>query len=292
MNTFDWNWFFAAYAQCGAALIGIISAFIISKLLGENDKYEAITEKLQSAVLKKDDLLKRISNRFFHWHDRLTIEYDYDLSKAIENGTFSGLSDEHMLEKLYQVIPGLFKVEECIDYLSSKIEKVSEQSGSSYGGAAFRLAGVPPEGLLNKLSEEREKVRHLQIDSETLIEEFRSLRHSLISTRKNIGPINNTIYILSLGLFLTVIYPLHFIPLALNESPIIGLSLGVVMDNVLSIKGIFLFILAITIYSIFIYFFFLLRSLKLKYLASIESIDEQWLGVEYYCRYFRQNIGD
>ncbi|RWX47315.1 hypothetical protein H206_03730, partial [Candidatus Electrothrix aarhusensis] len=44
----DWNWFFAAFAQCGAALIGIIAAFIISKLLAEDNKYDSIKIKLES----------------------------------------------------------------------------------------------------------------------------------------------------------------------------------------------------------------------------------------------------
>ena len=55
----DWNWFFAAFAQCGAALIGIISAFIISKLLAEDNKYDSIKIKLENLKIARD------SERYF-----------------------------------------------------------------------------------------------------------------------------------------------------------------------------------------------------------------------------------
>ena len=44
---FDWNWFFAAFAQSGAALIGIIAAFIISKIIGELEKEEEFSRDLK-----------------------------------------------------------------------------------------------------------------------------------------------------------------------------------------------------------------------------------------------------
>lgn len=286
MNAFDWNWFFAAYAQCGAALIGIISAFIISKLLGENDKYETITEKLESSVIKKNDLLKRISNRYFDWHDRLSIKHEYDLGEAIENGEFSGLSNEKKLEKLYEIIPALYKVESCIDYLDSRINEASQKTSGSYLGSSLRSLDITPVGLWDKIIKEREVISQLKIESETLIEEFHSILHTLEATRNNLNPIKNTIYILSLGLLMTVIYPLHFMPLEVNQLPIIGFSLKIIKTNLYSIKGLLLVVLTVTIESIFVYFFLLLVSLNSKYKQSIESIDEQWLNLNYYSEYF------
>ncbi|WP_262887779.1 hypothetical protein [Flavobacterium bernardetii] len=37
----DWNWFFSSFCQSAAALIGIIGAFIISRLLGLGEKINA-----------------------------------------------------------------------------------------------------------------------------------------------------------------------------------------------------------------------------------------------------------
>ena len=47
----DWNWFFAAFAQSAAALIAIIGAFIISKLLGENEKEEMQSNKIDELII-------------------------------------------------------------------------------------------------------------------------------------------------------------------------------------------------------------------------------------------------
>jgi len=55
----DWNWFFAAFAQSAAALIAIIGAFIISKLLGENEKEEKQSNEIDELIQ-----LERICNAF------------------------------------------------------------------------------------------------------------------------------------------------------------------------------------------------------------------------------------
>ncbi|RWX50117.1 hypothetical protein VU01_13841 [Candidatus Electrothrix marina] len=121
--TLDWNWFFAAFAQCGAALIGIISAFIISKLLGENDKYEYIIKELEHSSIKKNELLKKISLRHFDWHDRLNIKYDSAIEDAIREDQFSDLTDEEKLKNIFSLIPELLRVENCISYLNSRINE-------------------------------------------------------------------------------------------------------------------------------------------------------------------------
>jgi len=126
--TLDWNWFFSAFAQCGAALIGIIAAFIISKLLGENDKYETIVNNLESLKNKRSYLIDKISVCRFDWYDRLNIEYGYDIHKAIEKGEFDELTDNQKLEKLFQINHGLFPTDNCLKYLNKEIIELQPQS--------------------------------------------------------------------------------------------------------------------------------------------------------------------
>ncbi|MBN1499380.1 MAG: hypothetical protein JW982_04465 [Spirochaetes bacterium] len=42
----DWNVFFSTYAQASAAIIGIIAAFTIAKLITENGEYETLKMNL------------------------------------------------------------------------------------------------------------------------------------------------------------------------------------------------------------------------------------------------------
>jgi len=284
----DWNWFFSAFAQCSAALIGIISAFIISKLLGENDKYEAIAGRLDSLVIKKNDLCKRVSNRNFDWYDRLNIEYESDLERAITQGAFANLTEEQKLERLFDLLPHLCRVEGCIDYLNAKIEELSGQSPRDLNLRA--LTHRPPDDIWDELSRERETIQNLQIECETLIDKLKSVLRDFETTRRNLKPIRNTIYILSAGLLFTVIYPLHFMPLPINESPFIDFSMKILLSNLLSMKGGLLVILTITIESILIYFLFITNSLKSKYSKSIESVDDSWLDIKHYSKYFRSVI--
>ncbi|RWX50133.1 hypothetical protein VU01_13814, partial [Candidatus Electrothrix marina] len=145
---------------------------------------------------------------------------------------------------------------------------------------------LPPKDLWDDLSKEREKIELLKVECEALIEKFILTKRDLEITRKNLSPINNTIYILSIGLLLTVIYPLHFMPMAVNKLPSIGLSFKTISSNLFSLKGGLLVLLTITIESIFLYFLVIIRSLKGKYNISINSIEKSWLNIGYYSKYF------
>ena len=287
--TFDWNWFFAAYAQCGAALIGIIAAFIISKLLGESDKYEALNQLLESLITKKDDLKKKVSNRHFDWHDRLSIAYSYELKEAIEKGDFRDLTEKQRLEKLFSIDPSLFRVDSCIDYLDKLIQENTPQYIDAGLGMKFKQLSVPkipPNGLWDKISDEREKINLLKLECENIINKLGKARKQLATTKSNLKPIKKTIYILSIGFFFSVIYPLHFLPLGINKLPSIGFSRDILFLNLFSIRGLLLFLLTLTIESIFVYFLTMTFGLERKYSNTISSVAEKWLDVGYFSKYY------
>ena len=288
--TTDWNWFFAAFAQCAAALIAIIGAFIISKLLGEVEKEEIQSSKIDQLLINYNDLLKRISARYFNWYDRTNIEYSRELEQAIRNNDFNSLNDEEKLDKLFKIEPDLFGTPCCLDLLDEKIAKFSSKSIPLFDGIShltYSLAPlVAPVGMWDKLSKEKETISQLKIESEKLIELFYKATKDISITQKSLGPIKVTIYILGIGLLLTVIYPLHFMPLKLNQNPTLSFSFELVCNHIFSINGLLLFLLTIVIEGIFGYFLWLIKSIEKKYISTSVRLEKKYFEISSYCQYF------
>jgi len=69
----DWNWFFSSIAQSGAALIGIIGAFLISRVLNEKDVNSTILHEFRDIAFKRTNVVHDIENIPFDWYNRNTI---------------------------------------------------------------------------------------------------------------------------------------------------------------------------------------------------------------------------
>jgi len=286
----NYNWFFASFAQCSAALIAIIGAFIISKLIGETEKEEQSKNDIENLRIHYYDLMNRISGRYFDWYDRQNINFSGDLRKAIENGEFDDKQDDEMLIKLFEIEPQLFRTEDCLSILKKRIKKLEPEKVDL--GIGFSMVNtkidysLPSKSIWDKLNQEKEAIDHLRIESETLIAKFTIAKNELLAKKKNLNPIRNTIYILAFGLILTVIYPLHFMPIAINEIPVIDFSLHNIYENIFSLKGLFLFSLTVVIEGIFIYFLWLINKTKRKINWTISQLGQEYFNIKSYSEYF------
>ena len=120
----DWNTFFATLSQSAAGLIAIIAAFVISKLLGENEKQEIFDSQISKLIIEYNDILQRLSVRKFEWYNRLNIEYSSEIEEAVKNGRFKDLEDNEKLALLYLIEPHLYRSEECLNELNKIIKKI------------------------------------------------------------------------------------------------------------------------------------------------------------------------
>ncbi|UII32269.1 hypothetical protein LVD17_00260 [Fulvivirga ulvae] len=287
----DWNWFFAAFAQCAAALIAILGAFIISKLIGEGEKEEKYAKIINDLIIKYNDLTKRISARHFEWYDRSTILYSRSIKDAITKGDFDELSDDEMIPKMRETKPELFGTESGLELLKERIEQYKPRK-IDYEGVSVTLppmpfSDIPPNGIWDNLNEEKEVINHLEIESNTLIEKFNEVKLDLTASKGNLAPIKVTIYILAIGLLFTVIYPLHFMPMRANEVPQIGFSVALVISNLTSLKGILLILLTLVIEGIFGYFLWIVSRIEKKYLNTFNKLDGKYFDISTYSQYFR-----
>ena len=289
----DWNWFFSAFSQCSAALIGIIAAFTISKLLSEGEKVDDYSNSISEMQFYRMDLLRKIESRKFDWYDRMNIEYSSDLRESIKNGEFDYLSEEDALSRLFEIETNLFGVENCYSYLSKKIKEIKSNMNQSISGAlgidfsALELPEIPPPNLWNNLSKELDLINNLKLEAIKLIDRFKSNKAELVSRIKNIKPIKTIIYVLIFGMLTTVIYPLHFMPLGSKESPNISFSYDTFVNILLSTKGALLSLLGLTIIGLFAYFLSIIKRIETQYIQLNESIGTEHLTLSEYSTYFQ-----
>lgn len=292
MDNMDWNSFFSAFSQSAAAIIGIIAAFLISRILGENEKLERQTDAIDRLVIKYNHLKSKAAIRSFEWYDRRQIEYSSKLTKAIEKEEFAGLSKEQRLEKLYEVLPILYRTPACEEELDKRLkamEPINFLIGSnSYKQASYHMV-IAPNGLWDNLSEEREMIDQIEIESRTLISKFKKLESGLHATRKNLVPLKNAIYLQSVAFLLTVVYPLHFMPMVANSQPQVGLSVPIIATTLFSFKGVFLLLLCLVVLGIFGYFLHVIVKLQRAYDQAENSLLPEYTDVTKYSKYFRNN---
>ncbi len=287
----DWNWFFSSFCQSAAALIGIIGAFIISRLLGLSEKINSTSSQLYNLIIESNKILANISNRNFEWYNRTIIKYDNQLKEAIQKGEFDNLSQEEILKKIYEADSRLFKndviVMESFNLLKNKYGvKTTKLEGGLSLNTAPMIADIPTAGLLDKLHKEKEIINQLEIESQTLIQYFEQNLHDLNSFEGTVKPLKIIIILLMISFPLTVIYPLHFMPVVSNQDLSLTFNPLLIIQSILSLKFLLLFIFFITIEGIFLYFLILINQLNTKLNTAKNENSDELRDIKNYSEYF------
>ena len=277
--TIDWNWFFAAFAQSGAALIGIIAAFIISKLLGESDRVEDIKSSLNKLIIEFNDVVRRLDGRYFLWYDKQSIKSSYKLKEAIKKGEFAKLNEKEKLKKLDETLPGLYGTDVRIEALDELIIQMREEGPLS-------LLSSSSKELYQKLSDERELIENLRVESKKLIEKFMEVKSSCLIARSRLKPLKLVIWMLIVGYIFSVAYPLHFLPMQVNDFPKVDFSIDAVLVFMSSIKGLLIILLTLLIEGILLYFLMIIIGLEIKLRDNRNDIKDDYLNIKVYSAYF------
>lgn len=74
--TIDWNWFFSSFSQSAAALLGIIGAFLITRLLNSNEKVNSLINEFEDLKTSFEHIKDFLKIRRFGWYSRNVVRYD------------------------------------------------------------------------------------------------------------------------------------------------------------------------------------------------------------------------
>src|SRR4051812_42840852 len=80
----DWNWFFSTFSQSAAALLGVIAAFIIARLLGLDERTGMLRHEFDGLKVDKIKIERRLAR--FNILDIIhhTMIAHYDVSKMTD----------------------------------------------------------------------------------------------------------------------------------------------------------------------------------------------------------------
>lgn len=74
----DWNWFFSSLAQSTAAFVGLLGAFIITKIINNEQKFKENKDKIQTMAIYSKNIKRKLDDRYFGWYNERTREEAMD----------------------------------------------------------------------------------------------------------------------------------------------------------------------------------------------------------------------
>ena len=281
----DWNWFFSSFCQSAAALIGIIGAFIISRLLGLSEKISSTISSFDNLTIERNRIIASISKRRFIWYTTSNIKYDTNVKKEIRAGNFENLSQAEILDKIYKSDSRLYKDDQAVLEIFNELNKVNSPNAISQN---FRISDllITPNGLWDSLRNEKESIDKLEIDAKEIIQKFSQNLQDLESFEGTIKPLRIIIILLMIAFPITVIYPLHFMPLATNKIPNITFNILIILKSFITLKSILLIAFFSAIEGIFYYFIILTNQLGNRLSIARRKNSIEIRSIKNYSEYF------
>lgn len=282
---FDWNWFFSSFCQSAAALIGIIAAFVISRLLGLNERVNNLISTFDSLIIDFNKIKSSLSNRAFYWHASASVKYNSKLQNEIKNGLYDGISKEEQIKKVYECVSGIYKIDEAVEKSFNEIYQKLSPISKKVVLEPIELI-FPPKDIFQNISEEKEKINLLEIESRKLIDLFNQNYISLKNIKDEIKPLKYIIVVLMFGFTITVIYPLHFMPVISNTNPEVSFNLLFILRSALSLKTLLLFLFFFIIEGLFGYFLIMINSIEKRLDSTIIKNNQDYKAISFYSEYF------
>lgn len=281
--SYDWNSFFGTFAQISGALVGIIAAFLISKLIGLGERSELLSEEFEKLTIKYSSIKHALSHRYFRWYNERQIEQSSFLENVIDSGEITSKSKDDILKILYENI-GLYKDDDNVYEKYCELVEELKPKGSFGLDRITRKIVVRPE-LYERIADEREKIGELAVETHKLIKEFQGNRMALISFANSLKPLFIIMCTLLIAFPLTVLYPLHFLPLAENMEPNISILPHDIFIFWFSLKGFFLLLFFLIFEGVFVYFLMLIYNVRSTSLKIVNQHKDEFYNIESYSPY-------
>ncbi|AAS12307.1 hypothetical protein E4N98_12770 [Treponema denticola] len=279
----NWDNFFFAFSGAAAALIGVTFAFIVSKLLNNISEFDELYNGCQDLLLEFKEQKLNISNIAYDWHDRMILKYEFQIKEKIKNNIFQSFSNEEIVNYIIENVPRVYYPKNCLSYILEEIKKYNDDLETRkipISPNAFiiqpeilSLPDIPDKDLWKDINEEERNFNKYCQNSYLLIDKFNNYTARMNSKIKDLKIIRNIIAMFIPIIIITVIYPLHFIPIPENEYPQIFFDVSTFLDNLLSLRGFLLFMLFTTISGSLSYFAILCFKYIKKYKEIISFID-------------------
>lgn len=277
----DWNWFFSTLSQSAAALIGIIGAYVISRLLAINSEINALGSELDDLLIDYNGIILKINRIRFDWYTTFLVKNNTKLKKMINKGDFEDLTEDKVIEKIYEIDDSIFKIDDAV------LTAYNELRVNYKPFKALIIFDAINNNQINELLNERERFENLQIASYILIEKFKKNSQHLNYFDNALKAMKIIIYTLLFAFFLLVIYPLHFMPMSENQDPEISFKLKQIIISIYSLKGGLLIMFFSIIGGLFLYFLYLTKLIKRILNYENERNSDYYKNIKNYSVHFK-----
>lgn len=296
----DWNWFFSTIAQSSAAIVGIFTAFLISKILTNQSVFLDENSKLDKLLIECQRIKSAASDRYIDWCvsrfeeaamsvvlNKIHEGENLSAEEYFNNWNFTSYcGKKDVIDKIQKEIDDSIKVKE--ERKAKEYESLRRTGGMGRAVVYHDTPRISP--LTAGAQEELEKINGLYNEAAHQARVVRDFVRKIAANPESSQLINFMIVMVTVLFFFGVVYPMSFLPQPLGGS--FEISLRNFFPNLYSIKGLFLLLIALIFCPILIVFLWM--NMKMKY--SVDKISELSIYTEVgaYSKYFsirRDNDG-
>lgn len=293
----DWNVFFSTVSQTSGAIVGIFSAFLITKIIASQSEFHRGKEKISEYLNKSKTLANEaLMIRFEFYNKELAecalrkIDILYEENKKILSA--SEYFDKFKFSLFQNKEDALNEIKIKIADLNVK-QKIDEReylemTTKSPFVSTTRYAKIPltPKALSDDANKERGLIESLLIRTIAQIKFNQDLLKSLKDDSHSSSLVSISIVAAVALFFLGVIYPLSFLPMVTGEK--VSISFYFFWDILFSFKGVLLSIISIVFCGLMVSFFCVNK--KLKYDRSIIHELEEYSDLRNYSDFFKNYV--
>lgn len=273
----DWNWFFSSFAQSSAAIVGIIGAFIISKIISTENQLLTLNEEIELFKIKCQGLKREINNIDFSTILRRNDWKPGTIYAYIEHFKKLGYDKDLVFYKFSYNLCAYdteHKISEKVDWIIETL-KTPYNYNSPTG---FNVGDKDKITRYIQVYSDEEQSNKFYYSAKECNEKASLLltKGSILLKSKRI--LSLTIKILIFLFSVTVCYPLSFLP----SSEVPQIKLRNVIPFLISLKGVLVVTLFIVMTGLFVYFLILISKMKVKNREDLLAIKE----IKYFSPYF------
>jgi len=243
----DWNWFFSSVAQSVAALVGVLGAFLISRLLNNESSYSRNRARTRELLRESDNLTDYASSRYFSWYNKRTLENGLrDVAGELKDG-HEPLSPDEYYQKL-GFSPYLPK-EQAVSDIAQVVQRELERRSKPRQPSAFAIPEIaslrdPTYAVAARqdLSEEREAIAQLILRIKNHIREVREHLGAIRAQPERSRAMRIVLVAILILFWVGVVFPLSYLPVQADQTP--PLSLAYLFDSSLPVRTMILAIAA------------------------------------------------
>jgi len=240
----DWNIFFSTISQTSGAIVGIFSAFLITKVVANQSDFNINKEKIilfleESKFLKDECLVRK-----FEWYNNIIAKLQIeDIDEYYINNRRILSVDEYYKHCTFSPFESRA---ETLNIIQTKIDELYKKE-KSINSRSKLLADKHPikinSELIKSKNDEKERIDNLFIRIKYQVNLNNNFLNQINENNQSSFLITLSIIATLLLFFTGVIYPLSFLPLDPKQKII--LSLNAFFEILISFKGFFLLVISI-----------------------------------------------